>query len=116
MNRFIEEQLNKVGVPIEQVSDNKFLVRRQLKVAPTDFEVGYHYLIEVEDYIIHPFKGFTLHETWNGGVVPTDRKMRAEVVKVLDKMVYIRAIGVDDGKSWAGWLPRKSIKTKQVTL
>lgn len=116
MNRFIEEQLNKVTIPIEKIADNKFLVRRQSKVTPSDFEVGYHYVIEVEDYIVHPFKGFNLHETWNGGVVPTDRKMHAEVTKVLDKMVCIKAVGVNDGKAWAGWLPKKSVKSKQVVL
>lgn len=116
MNPFIEEQLNKVLVPIEKVGENKFLIRRSAETQITDFEVGHYYIIEVEDYIIHPYNGFTLHENWNGGVVPTDRRMQVEVVRVMGKMIKVNALGLTDGKIWCGWIPQKSAKIMQVIL
>lgn len=114
MNPFIKEQLDKITVGMQQISDTKFFIPKNSNTFNVDFEVGHYYIIEVEDYIIHPYEGFTLHENWNKGIVPTDKKMRIEVDKVMGKMMHIKALGATDGKIWVGWIPKKSAKIIQV--
>ena len=116
LNPFIEEQLKKITVPVEKISDTEYFIPMYNLVPVSDLEPHHFYIIEVEDYIIHPYDGFTLHENWNKGIVPTDREMKCEVIKVMGKMVYIEASGMNDGKIWCGWLPRKSIKILQVVV
>ena len=70
---------------------------------------GAYYLIEVEEYIIHPYEGFDLHDNWNNGIVPTDKQMNIEVIDIMGKMIKVFANGLNDKKVWEGWLPRKSI-------
>ena len=114
MNPFIKEQLDNLSIPVEEVSSTEFLIKKVNETYLIDLEPKHFYIIEVEDYIIHPYKGFTLHENWNKGIVPTDKKMKCEVVKVMGKMIYIEAQGMNDGKMWEGWLPKKSVKRFQV--
>ena len=119
MNKYIKEQLNKCKVAvIPEFDDNttELLISSNncTKVGitgiTTDFYVGMECNIEVEDYIIHPYPGFTLHDNWNCGIIPTDKYMHITVVKEMAKMICIQAIGLNDNKSWGGWLPKKSCK------
>ena len=66
--------------------------------------------IEVADYILKPYKGFTLHEEWNNGVAPTDKVMEVVIEEEWGRMVKVTGIGIHDGKSWSGWLPRASFR------
>lgn len=114
MNQFIKEELDKcVVAKPEKVGDNTYMIRMNTNKLPTDLEIHHFYLIEVEDYIIHPYDGFTLHENWNQGVKPTSRHMQVEVDQVIGNMIHVNALG-DDGLIWCGWLPRKSITIKKV--
>ena len=66
---------------------------------------------------MHPFEGFTLHDNWNNGIVPTDVQMNAEILKIMGKMIQVHCIGKNDGNSWDGWLPIKSVKIlKEINL
>lgn len=67
-----------------------------------EFIVGNHYQIKVEDYILHPYEGFTLHTNWNGGTIPTEEIMDVVVTQLMGKMVKVAS------NTWEGWLPRKS--------
>ena len=117
MNLFIEKELNKCIIAKPQkVSDISFIINKiDNQSTLTDLEVGHFYIIEVEDYIIHPYDGFTLHNNWNNGVIPTTRKMQAEVIQIMGKMIKVNA-RCEDGLLWVGWLPRKSITIKTVIL
>ena len=116
MNHFIEDELNKcVSAKSEKIKDNTFLIRKNIEELPTDIEQHHFYQIEVEDYIIHPYKGFSLHEDWNNGIPPTSKNMQVEVDQIIGKMIHINALG-DDGLIWNGWLPRKSIKIKRMIM
>lgn len=114
MNQFIKRELDKCSVAkVEQISPTEFIIKRDNREFPTDIEQGHTYFIEVEDYIIHPFDGFTLHENWNNGIAPTSRNMQIEVDKIVGKMVHVKAVG-EDNLNWDGWLPRKSMTIKKV--
>lgn len=113
MNKFIKEQLNKCKIAnIPNFNDNtvELIIQKQYNNKKLEFELGYEYDISVEDYIIHPYPGFTLHDNWNKGIVPTDNKMHILVIKDLGKMMCVQAIGMNDNKAWGGWLPKKSCK------
>ena len=115
MNKFIKEQLKKVKIAKIPAFDDDTTELIIDKVSEVDIKsldtlsVGKCYRIVVADYIIRPFDGFTLHDNWNQGIVPTDPTMNIEVIQVMGKMVKVNAVGVVDNKLWSGWLPQKSI-------
>jgi hypothetical protein len=73
-------------------------------------------LVELEDYIINPPPGFTLHESWNNGQVPKNKYYKCQCIKIMGKMVKILGVAfdyenkIDLEENWDGWLPLKSIK------
>ena len=110
MNKFILEQLNKVrnvDLPKYDVSTTNIFIPKD---SGSGNIVGNTYKIELEDYILHPYSGFTLHENWNNNIIPTDSIMNIEVVDQMGKMLKINGIGIHDGKVWSGWIPRAGIK------
>ena len=113
-NPFIEKELSKVRIPVEKISDYKYVFHKVNSNYSVEFEQGHFYIIKVEDYIVHPYEGFTLHDNWNNGVIPTDNEMQIEVVQVMGKMMKINALGIHDKKMWSGWIPKKSAKIIQV--
>lgn len=60
------------------------------------------------DYIVTPFDGFDFHKKFNKDVPPPEKNMSGIIVKETEKMWYIDAIGKFTGKSWSGWVPKKS--------
>ena len=113
MNKFIKEQLKKCK--IAQIPDftdktTELLIPCNNQLSKVDFECGGEYNIRVEDYIIHPYPGFTLHDNWNQGIIPTDNLMHVLVTKDMGKMIQVQAVGLNDNKAWRGWLPKKSCK------
>lgn len=111
MNKFIKEQLNRCKIAqIPEFNDETVELLITSKYNRNIFEENNECLIEVEDYIIHPYPGFTLHDNWNNGVVPTDKQMRVIIVREMGKMMQVKGVGINDNKAWGGWLPKKSCK------
>ena len=80
-------------------------------------EWGTYYIIELEDYILHPFDNFTLSSNWNKGVIPVSKYLMVTPIKIVGKMVQMDACGYSLennatlNDSYSGlWLPRKSFK------
>lgn len=114
MNKLIQDQLNKVkvaNIPPYSSTDTEIVIPKNINnvINLDSLQVGHYYKIVVAEYIIKPFEGFTLHDNWNKGIIPTDNQMNAEIVQFMGKMVYINALGINDNKPWTGWLPIKSI-------
>ena len=114
MNRFIKEQLNKCKVAEVPVFDENTttinILRKNIQTSTAELRTGQEFDVEVEDYIIHPYPGFTLHDNWNKGIIPTDKQMRITVLQEMGKMIRIKGTGINDKKEWEGWLPKKSCK------
>lgn len=116
VKKVIEEQLKKVEIAVIPDFDEnttsviiKSAEGKPIKESKNTLEVGVKYSIVVANYIVKPFDGFTLHDNWNKGIVPTDTHMMAKVTQIMGKMVCIDAVGVSDNKKWCGWVPLKSI-------
>lgn len=124
MNSFIKEQLNKCAVAhIPEFTDAtvhliipKVSISNQEHIDNTaDFVVNKCYLIQVADYIIHPYQGFTLHDNWNNGVVPQYACMKIQILKNVNKMIFVDGVGFDTTTNtyinyyWSGWLPKKAV-------
>ena len=72
--------------------------------------VGNCYLIELEDYIIHPSVNFTLASNWNRGVIPASKTLKCMVTQILGRMVKVDGLG-DHSDSYTGlWLPMGGVK------
>ena len=113
MNKFIKEQLNKCKIAkIPNFDDNtvEIFINKLYNDKKLEFEINQEYDIELENYIIHPYSGFTLHDNWNNGIIPTDKDMHILITKDIGKMMCVQAVGLNDKKSWGGWLPKKSCK------
>lgn len=117
MNKFILNQLKKIrfaNLPDYNDDTTEIFIPKQTN--EVSLEEGKCYIIEVENYIIKPYEGFTLHDNWNKGIVPKHKFMKCEVCQIMGKMIRIDAIGYDwENKedildSWSGWLPIKSVK------
>lgn len=117
MNKFIFEQLGKVKfaqVPEFDNNTTKLVIKKGALIqdkVEEDIMLDHYYKITVADYIVHPYENFTLHTNWNNGKVPTDSQMNCEIIQKMGKMIKVEAVGVNDQKSWCGWLPRKSVLT-----
>lgn len=114
MNEIIKEQLKKVkiaAIPAYSESDGEITIPKSTgrNLNPDLLQVGHYYRIVVAEYIVKPFEGFTLHDNWNQGRIPTDRQMSVEILQLMGKMVCINALGINDRKPWTGWLPIKSV-------
>lgn len=115
MNEIIKEQLNNCKVAkVPSFDDGTTTISIPIGVREIEHEIDLAidacYLIKVDDYIIKPYKGFTLHDNWNNGVIPTDIEMKVAITNIMGKMIRVDAVGNNDGLPWSGWLPKKSIK------
>ena len=119
MNKVVEEQLKKVKVaqlPPYDETTLRMTIPKVNSIINSDLNEGQCYLIQVEDYIVKPFDGFSLHDNWNKGIVPTDMLMNIQVLQVMGKMVKVEGVGVDINLgvtlpcSWVGWLPVGNVK------
>lgn len=119
MNPLIKEQLNKIKkIKLPPFDDNTTVITLEKSneaVTATLLQEDCCYLISVEDYILNPPDGFTLHTNWNNNIIPKHKTMKVDVTKIMGKMVKVNAIGydmknqVDTNDMWSGWLPQKSI-------
>lgn len=109
MNKFIKEQLSKVKyatLPYYTDDTKTIVIQRQniLKDLNNNLKINGEYTIEVEDYILHPYDGFTLHANWNDNKIPTEKVMHVKLLEIVGKMYHV------ESNNWCGWLPRKSFK------
>lgn len=110
MNKIIKEQLGKVKfakLPPYNDDSKILIILRQstpLKTSDKEPQVNGYGTIEVEDYILHPYDGFTLHTNWNKGIIPKDKVMKVKFIETIGKMYHV------ESDTWEGWLPRKSFK------
>lgn len=118
MNPLIKEQLKKINrVKVPSFDENtQTITLLKSDIQSTDsLQEDRCYLISVEDYILNPPEGFTLHSNWNNNIVPKHKFMKIDVSKIMGKMVKVNSVGydmkhqVDCNDVWSGWLPRKSI-------
>ena len=118
MNPLISQQLNKVrGVVMPDFDDSTTHLTIPIRPndAPIVLEQDVCYIVSVEDYILNPPDGFTLHTNWNGNKIPKHKYMKIDVSKIMGKMVKVNSIGYDINKNvnindiWEGWLPESSI-------
>lgn len=120
MNKIVEDQLAKVQVAELPYYDETTLHMIIPKKSHVDFITGNCYLIQLEDYLIHPFEGFTLHDNWNKGIPPKHSFLKAEVIQIMGKMIKVNSIGFnyetqqDTDDLWEGWLPKKGLKIIQT--
>ena len=119
MNKYIKTQLNLVKVADLPYFDEDTVYIHIPKQTPNQVgqvKAGHYYLIELADYLLNPPKGFTLHDTWNQGKIPTQKYYKCKCVKNIGKMIQILGVGfeyesrTDLDEYWDGWLPLKSIK------
>lgn len=119
MNPIIKDQLKKVKnaiLPEYNDDTTKMIIKKTDKIINNGLIENKCYLIQVEDYIVNPYAGFTLHDNWNKGTHPLHRFLKCEVVQKMGKMVKVNSVGydfknnLDTNDLWCGWLPEKSIK------
>ena len=127
MNPLIKAQLDKIKhIPLPKYDEHTthLIIPRHGVAPPKNLELkeGKYYLIMVEDYIIKPFDGFTLHDNWNRVIQPKYKYLNIEILKIMGNMINVNSIGFDNESkqdimdSWVGWLPRKSITTIQELI
>lgn len=118
MNPLIKAQLDKLKSQKRYSFDDSSLkieLKRKITFDVSDIKEDQCYLIEVEDYILNPPEGFTLHTNWNNNIIPKHKFMKVDVNKIMGKMVKVTSIGYDVDKHqdinemWVGWLPQKAI-------
>ena len=117
MNPLIKVQLDKIrGVDLPPYDDNTLTINiERMSHSSNELKQDECYLISVEDYILNPPDGFTLHTNWNGNKIPKHKFMKVDVTKIMGKMIKVNSIGYDMFNNtnindmWEGWLPEKSI-------
>ena len=119
INPLIKDQLSKIRrIEVPAVNDSTNVItlhKDQIKQASSGLHEDCCYLISVEDYILNPPDGFTLHTNWNNNIAPKHKVMKVDVTKIMGKMVKVNSMGydmknqVDTNDMWSGWLPQKSI-------
>lgn len=124
MNKFIKEQLLKCKVAnIPDFNDTTTHIFIPKTVCCKTAEIPNNekmklnacYLVKLEDYIINPYPGFTLHDNWNKGIIPKYSCMKIFVKNKVGKMIQVDGIAFDVSNNqyidytWQGWLPEKSI-------
>ena len=125
MNKYIYDQLQKVAIadlpPYDQTTTHMVIPKKDVEQIEglATFIPGHFYIVELEDYIIHPPENFSLHQNWNNNIVPQVKSYRCCCVQLMGKMVKIDGVGYDWkshtelNTAWSGWVPLKSIKIIQ---
>ena len=123
MNKVVEDQLKKCQVanlPPYNEDTLHLIIPKSTNTTQSGLLEHKCYLIQIEDYLVKPFDGFTLHENWNKGIPPKHNFLKIEVLQIMGKMVKVNSVGfdymnkVDTDDLWEGWLPRKGIKILEV--
>lgn len=119
MNKWIKKQLNLVKIaqiPPFNEDTIELIIPKREKLPKLEVQLNHFYLIELEDYIINPPPGFSLHSTWNDNKIPKYKFYKCQCIKIMGKMIKILGVAfdyenkLDLDEYWDGWLPLKSIK------
>lgn len=119
INPLIKQQLKYcriAQIPNYAETDGGITIERVNSVSEICLHEGGFYLIELADYIIHPYDGFDLHVNWNNNIVPSDKYMKCECIKIMGNMIKINGVGFDYDRGidlnsvWSGWVPIKSMR------
>lgn len=117
INPIIRDQLSKLKIAeIDNLNDDTYTYIITPKKKLTGVELDKCYLIQLAEYLVKPFEGFTLHQNWNNNIIPKDILMKCCVTQIMGKMIKIVGVGVDPNtmqdtpNRWEGWLPLKSIE------
>lgn len=111
MNKFVKKELEKVNDLLPYWDDSTtYIIINSESRAVSVFEIGKKFTIKLENYIINQPPNFTLSENWNGGTFPPEEVLDIEIMRVVGKMVGVKAKGHNNGIEWEGWLPSKGFK------
>lgn len=113
MNKFTYRELSKISDLIqEEWNENSTHIVIPSKDGRiiNSINVGQKFTIKLENYIINQPPNFTLSENWNQGTFPPEEVLDIEVIKMIGKMVGVKAIGKNTKITWEGWLPEKGFK------
>lgn len=119
MNKVVKEQLRlcKIAdIPPFTDETTQLIISQKSDSTGVTVREGGCYLIELEDYIIHPYDGFDLHRNWNNNIVPSCKHYKCECIKIMGKFIKINGVEYDYDSNtdlncvWSGWLPLDGIK------
>ena len=119
ISEVVKQQLRQCKIAdIPAIDDNTYQYHIPRKSDSTGVMVkeGGCYLIELADYILHPYDGFDLHKNWNNNIVPSCKHYKCECIKLMGKFMKINGVGYDYDHNidlsivWSGWLPLDGIK------
>lgn len=118
MNKYIKEQLEKCRVahiPPYDDDTTTIVIDKNGTRGGMSFVPNHYYVIEIDDVVLSPEQSEVLHKNWNGGIVPPNKCLKCECIKVMGTMVKVDGIGYnkdteeDINVFWSGWLPMKDI-------
>lgn len=118
MNKWIKKQLRLVKVAdLPHYEEDTTLIKIPKKINQgLSVQLNHYYLIELEDYILKPPPGFSLHVDWNNNKVPQHKFYKCQCIRLMGKMIKILGVAfdyenrLDLDENWDGWLPLKSVK------
>lgn len=116
MNKFIEEQLQKVNIADLSNFDKSINTYYIPQVKDISIKVDSCYVIKLDETLLNPYTNDILVCNWNHNTYPQQEYLKVDVLKVMNKMIYINGIGfdyvnkVDTNYIWSGWLPINQIK------
>lgn len=119
MNKIIKEQLNLCSLAqIPQFDDDTTsIIITHGESAQDVLQLHKAYLIELEDWFIHPSEEVNVSANCNNGLVPTSKQLKCVPTQFNGKMTKFDAIGfnefteTDNTDVYMGlWLPRKAFK------
>lgn len=114
MTKTVKRELAKVTIADLSNFDESELTYKIPKYNKFKYEVNKCYLIQLDDFIVHPYD-MTLANNYNNGSVPNYNYYYVEVMRVVGKMIRVSGIAYDINRNeninsiWEGWLPVDNI-------
>lgn len=115
VDKIIQEQLNKVQYADLSNFDeatNTYIIKKRKDL---QLEEDHYYLIQIKNEFLNNCKSDVVTINWNAGRYPKYQFYRADIMKVMGKMVRINGTAVDSenreefNDSFTGWLPLNCI-------
>lgn len=123
MNPKIKRELEKVKIakvpPFQEdtlqliIPKDGTIINNDTSTTVIDEELieGKFYYVELEDYVLHPFPGFTLKENWNRNIDIKDKHITMCVLAINGKMIRFEGNGAETKTQYVDmWVPRKAMK------
>lgn len=121
MNPIVKQQLQScriADIPPFTEDTKTIVINKKSDIFGVSVKEGGCYIIELENYILHPYDGFDLHINWNNNIVPVNKYFKCECIKIMGNMIKINGVGydyetgADFNTLWSGWLPLSGIKIR----